>query len=260
METKEEIWKPIAGWDNSYEISTHGRVRSKLRYVENRFSIRPIRQRIIVQQIGKNGYASVRLAGKMAKQKYVHRLVCEAFIPNPENLPQVNHKDGNRLNNNLYNLEWCTQKDNLNDPARISKLKIHSIKNRNNYLSKPVIRYDMNGSFVAKYSSLHEAERVTGILQNRISQACRKKGAHITCSGSIWRFDGDVLTQEDLEQVKKSSINPVLQYDLNMNLIAEHRSSCSAAALIGCNPNGINLCCRGLQKTCYGFIWERKYK
>lgn len=259
METK-EIWKPVVGWEGLYEVSSFGRVRSKFRYVKNRSSIRPVRQKIIASQIGKNGYLSVGLSNGITKRKYVHRLVCEAFIPNTEKLPQVNHKDGNRLNNYLWNLEWCTQKDNLNEPQRIEKIRQNALDCRNKGNSKPVMQFDMSGRLIAEYPSLHEAERATGILQDRISQACRKKASHITCSGYIWKFDCDNLTQKELESIRKYSVNPVLQYDMEMNFIAEYRSSRQAAIKIGCNANGINLCCRRLQKTCMGFIWRRKYE
>lgn len=211
-------------------------------------------------KIGKNGYKAVQLYNVSVKTCYVHRLVASAFIPNPDNLPQVNHKDGNRLNNYFENLEWCTQKDNLNDPRRIEKIRQNRLNFRNNDNSKQVVQFDMNGRLIAEYPSLHEAERVTGIPQDRISKACRKKDSHITCGGFIWKFKCDNLTQNELENIKKKSVTPVLQYDLDMNFIAEHRSSRQAAIKIGCNANGINLCCRRLQKTCLGYIWRRKYE
>ena len=96
-----EIWKDIKGYEGLYQVSNFGRVKSSTKILANRLS--------------KRGYYIVTLY-KNAKgvTKTVHRLVAQAFIPNPDNLPQVNHKDENKLNNRVDNLEWCTAKYNIN--------------------------------------------------------------------------------------------------------------------------------------------------
>ena len=105
----EEKWKSIEGYEGLYEISTMGRVKSIERKVKHRNSYITLREKIL--KPGKNikGYLFVVLCknGK-TKQILVHRLVCKAFLPNPDNLPEVNHKDENPLNNNVENLEFCT--------------------------------------------------------------------------------------------------------------------------------------------------------
>ena len=121
----EEIWKDIVGFEGWYQISNLGRVKSLKRYVKHNYGgDRVVEERIIKQTIEnrKNGYGYMRTSlakGSIGKQVRVntHRLIAEAFIPNPDNKKFVNHKDGNKLNNSLDNLEWVTPKENV-DHAR----------------------------------------------------------------------------------------------------------------------------------------------
>lgn len=113
---KEEVWKLIDGYPG-HEVSSLGRVRSidhmiPFHCVRTRqISYRLKKGRVRVLDINKYGYCMVRLKNK-GKYHAVHRLVCDAFISNPKNLPSINHKDGNKKNNHINNLEWCTVADN----------------------------------------------------------------------------------------------------------------------------------------------------
>lgn len=102
--SKAEIWKDIEGFENRYEISSFGNVRNKKT------------SKVLKHSNNYHGYPFVLLRKKgddKVKNLKIHRLVAEAFIPNPDNLPQVNHKDGNKLNNSVDNLEWCTCQYNI---------------------------------------------------------------------------------------------------------------------------------------------------
>lgn len=113
----EEIWKDIEGFEGKYQVSNLGRVRN-IKYF-NRTNFKNDRSckaiRILTQKVNKNGRMSVHLSDGKAKDFHpqVHRLVAKAFLPNPDNLPEVNHKDENPKNNNVNNLEWCTREYNF---------------------------------------------------------------------------------------------------------------------------------------------------
>ena len=106
----EEIWKPITGFEGMYEVSNLGRVKScKRTRLSKAKSISQVRERILKQRSDKNGYLEVALCrdGKLHFFR-CHRLVASAFIPNPDHLPVINHKDENVSNNIVTNLEWCS--------------------------------------------------------------------------------------------------------------------------------------------------------
>lgn len=105
-----ETWRPVKGYENLYKVSDHGRVYSERR-----------KRLLSPSPVGPTGYFLVTLynTDKTKKVTVVHRLVAEAFIPNPDGLPIVNHKDGNKQNNRIDNLEWCTQKENVAHAIRM---------------------------------------------------------------------------------------------------------------------------------------------
>lgn len=116
---KEEIWKPVKGYENVYEVSNFGNVRSVDRYIEQKNNKcekynHIYKGRLIKQYENNAGYMQVQLCYKYKSiPKRVHRLVAEAFIPNPNNFKCVNHIDGNKHNNNIENLEWCSYSYNI---------------------------------------------------------------------------------------------------------------------------------------------------
>lgn len=112
----EEIWRPIEGYEGLYEISSYGRVRSLIKNIILRLKKEP------------TGYLRCNLyLNKNMKTVSIHRLVAQAFIPNPNNLPQVNHKDDDKTNNNVTNLEWCTVKYNNDYGTRKEKVRITNL-------------------------------------------------------------------------------------------------------------------------------------
>lgn len=175
-----EVWRDIEDYVGSYQISNFGRVRSLERIENCRGRGKRLNKgRFLKQFNGKDKYKFVSLCkyGK-TKQCSVHRLVAQAFIPNPDNLPCINHKDENKSNNSVNNLEWCTIAYNNNYGTAIQR--------RVEKQSKPVLQYTLNGEFVNEYPSVMETARQTGILQSNISMCCL--GKRKTAKGFIWRY------------------------------------------------------------------------
>lgn len=184
-----EIWKSVVGYENLYEVSSFGRVRSVDRTTIGKTafsddSLYHFKGKILKQGNRKTSgmpYKQVVLyKNKEHKTVAVHRLVAEAFIPNPDNLPQVNHKDENPSNNNVSNLEWCTYKYNVNYGTATDR---RALKTRNNaYNQKPVICLNTN----IVYRNSCEAERKTGIKANTIRECC--KGNYSNAGGFKWQY------------------------------------------------------------------------
>lgn len=179
-----EVWKPVAGYEGLYEVSNLGHVRSLYRYKKQ---LKPT--------ASKAGYLLVDLKGKKFS---VHRLIAIAFLPNPEGYPQVNHKDENKQNNCVENLEWCTAKYNMNygegAKKRSSKIdytkpcfKENAIKNGAK-VSRPVLQLSKDGVLLNRYSSGKEAHRQTGINHSHILECCAGK-RYKTVGGFVWKYD-----------------------------------------------------------------------
>lgn len=178
----QEIWKDIEGYEGLYQISSLGNIKS-LNYNRQKES------KLLKKYINPyNNYTQIRLNKKgVGKTFRVHKLVAKAFIPNPENKPQINHKDGNKSNNKIDNLEWCTQSENLKHASRILKKvfwkNIYDIHLRNKV---KVIRSD--GKI---YNSIKEAKKDINKSNAHITEVCQGK-LKTTC-GFGWNYykEGD---------------------------------------------------------------------
>ena len=185
----EEIWKDIEGYEGLYQVSNMGNIKSmKRQSCDGRYSYEEF---IKKPSYNNYGYKIISLMkDRKSKLFLVHRLVAKAFIPNPNKLPYINHKDECRDNNIASNLEWCTALYYSNYGSRNKKLSDlkSGIYNRKDQ-SKPVLQYDKCGNFIARYASTCEAKRKTGLNQSNISACCRGVSNHKTVGGFIFKFE-----------------------------------------------------------------------
>lgn len=207
MEENIEIWKSLEflGYPN-YQVSNFGRVKSLKRGKE----------KILKTYKDKYGYLILHLYNNSkVKTYFVHRLVALSFIPNPEKLPMINHKDESRDNNCVENLEWCDCKYNLNYGLRNIRLrkklkgrhlseehkqklrKPHKQKlrkplteehkqNMSKAISKPILQFTLEGVFIREWQSATSASKELKINRGNITQCCKEKLK--TCGGFIWRY------------------------------------------------------------------------
>lgn len=183
-----EEWRDIKGYEGLYQVSSLGNVR-KLRFINNYVNKEKIFQ--INQTYGWGGYKKVILyKGGRYKNRYVHRLVAESFIPNPDNKPQVNHKDGVKTNNSVSNLEWCTQSENMLHAYRTG-LSHAAAAGRYGANSTKAIRVDMvdkeTGETIREFGSLIDAAIFIGAKKScHIVSCC--KGRLKSAYGYKWRY------------------------------------------------------------------------
>lgn len=176
-----EIWRDVVGYEGLYMVSNFGRVKSLSRKAYNHFT----KERIMTPVLTKKGYLQVRLHnGKTARGFKIHRLVAKAFINNSENKSQVNHIDGNKLNNCVYNLEWCTPKQNMKHAAENKLLR--DVSGNNNPNCKPINQYDLQGKFIKRWSSMCDITKDLGINRHSIRECC--VGKLKTSHGYIWKY------------------------------------------------------------------------
>lgn len=161
----EEVWKDVEDYEGLYWVSNLGRIKSK------RKILNPTESEYLKVGLSKSG-----------KQRTitVHRLVAKAFIENPHNYNFINHKDENKLNNNVNNLEWCTNKYNLNYGTRNEKVS----KNQSKY---KIIQKDNNGNTIKKWNNIWDLTHNTKYKKDNISCCCR--GKYKTAYGYKWEYE-----------------------------------------------------------------------
>lgn len=181
-----EEWRPVVGYEGFYEVSNLGNVRSIAVYS---YKYKRVIQRrvptIKVQETTHDGYKRVTLCYYGKKKHWmVHRLVALAFIPNQDNLPEVNHRNENTANNYVSNLEWCSRTYNANYGTLPKRIKERM--NTSHPTAKAVYQYKMDGTFITAYPSLNEAGRAVGLTGNAIQKVC--KGKNKSAAGFKWCY------------------------------------------------------------------------
>ena len=232
-----EIWKDIKDYEGLYKISNYGRVKSVCRAIPfiNKNGIKSqisFKEKIKSQSDNGHGYCKVELSkNNKFTNKYVHILVAEAFIPNPLNLPTINHKDENKANNSVFNLEWCSfQYNNLYGTARqrIRKTRIEKGLNRS------IDMYDMNGIFLKHYDVGYHVEQ-DGLSRRGVYNVCT--GRAKSYKGCIFVFHGNAFRKKIFDNYPKGKTKEVVVRDLNGNVIKTYPSIKTAERENGLSRN-----------------------
>lgn len=167
----EEIWKPVQGYEDSYLVSNLGNIRGLKR------------NKILKVRKSTRGYGQVNLSKRsVMKTHRVHQLVATHFLPNPLNLPEINHLNEDKLDNRVENLEWCTRSHNVNYGNRTEKQKAK--------VSVPVVQFSLSGDQIAVYPSMIQAARELKLSHSSISECC--SGKRKTLGGYMWKYKQEV--------------------------------------------------------------------
>lgn len=227
-----EIWKVIPDYSD-YAVSNVGNIVTINTGRLRKFSDHKGYKQCMVRKNGKS------------YNKFVHRLVANAFLPNSSTEQVIDHINGIRDDNRVKNLRWCTVNENLHFPLA---------KDHRKYLYKPCSQYTLEGIFKASYISLFEAENQTGINSGAIHNCC--VGRKLSAGGYQWNYGTNCI---NISPIRKNKRNiEIAQYDLNNKFIAIFPSCLAAAKENNLKHQVINECVKGNRKTAYGGYFWRK--
>lgn len=169
----DEIWKDIKGFEGLYQVSNYGQIKSLKWNHSNTIKLLTL--------TNNQGYMRTYLfKDKIKYSKYVHDLVAEAFIPNPNHYTEVNHIDENKENNFYLNLEWCNKKYNSNYGNR------NKLISQNSAMLRPILQYDLGDNFIKEYPCIISAVKELGIRSSGISNCCA--GRYSQSGGYKWKY------------------------------------------------------------------------
>lgn len=255
----EEEWKNIKGYE-WYQVSNLGRVRNA-------------NGRILAPHDVNSGYLVINL-NKYHKSRTVHRLVAEAFIPNPYSKEQVNHIDGNKHNNYVGNLEWCSPSENMKHAREVlgfvCQKNFHGFPvGELNPSNKRIVQLDLKWNLIKEWCSATEAARVLKIPQPPISKCALTLGNHkhqgremLQSRGFKWMFLDDykngVKYIPKIDKRKKK----IYQIDIKTgSVVSVYESAACAAKAVKVSKNSIEACARHVYKSIHGYKWiyEQEY-
>ena len=236
------MWKEIKDTNGYYLISDDGKV----------FSTRS--NKILSTQVQPNGYHRIELnIDGVPRREFIHRLVAEAFIPNPNNYPIINHKDENPANNHADNLEWCTFEYNSNYGTCQEKIKLHRkiIDGYEHVQSKTVKQFDLQGNFIREFGSCGTAAKETGLDARSISKCASGKLKQY--AGYGWSY-ADTYTYDahSHHTIRNGDIDC---FDLQGKLIKTYHTQDELRA-DDLNPSNVCRVCRGERNQYHGFVFK----
>lgn len=244
--------KDITGFEGKYQITSDGRVYS----IISNMWLKPF--------IKKNGYCQIRLfisydpetKERKYANPYLHRLVAQAFIPNPENKLEINHLDGNKLNNCVSNLEWCTPQENRQHAIR-TKLWVKKRKLSEEELTLFLDDYIKGTQTLVELQQKYQYFPSAYAISTYLRDLAEKQG----------KLEAFLKIKKQRKHIsaqlkKHLTSKPILQFDLEGNFIKEWPSQTSAAKALGITQGNISNCCNNYKriKRAGGFIWRFKFQ
>jgi hypothetical protein len=227
---KNKLFKIEIITDKKYYVSNLGRFKNSCGTIMNNY------------KVNENGYIRVYIYNKTFA---LHRLVALTFLENPENKKTVNHKDGNKLNNSIDNLEFATVKE-----QQIHKFEI----GLGNNFTRKIKQYDLEGKFIQEFNSIVDASKKMGVNKSNIRGVLI--GYRKSAGGFIWKYSEDIEPITETITINKNRGRQVGQYDLNMNLINIYSSTADASRKVNIHKNNIWGVITNFRKTAGGFIWK----
>lgn len=198
-----EVWKDIPNYEGLYQVSNLGNIKSNQKKIyksNGKAFMNVLRKERILKKSIRQGYYAVKLYKDNNKKTIpVHRIVAKTFLKNNENKPCVNHIDGNKLNNNVSNLEWCTYSENtlhayknglqkITEKQRENCREMSRLGNEKN--KKKVNQYEKNGTFIKQWECISDVYRDLNIKTTSISACCKRKRK--TAGGFIWKYANEL--------------------------------------------------------------------
>lgn len=230
-----EIFKDIPNYEGLYQASNLGRIKS-------------LKTKIVLKQkLSNQGYLRTTLCKNKNKRCIgTHRLVALCFIPNPDNLPVVNHKDENKINNCAYNLEWCTIQYNNTYGHRIEKMLPHLIKK--------IVQLDVEGNYIRTWENISKVGRQFEINAAVIIGCC--SGTYKTACGYKWMYEDDYNKINKLDTIKyKFQNKPFIQTTMSGKFIKEWYSLNQMYKELGYNKSSISQCLNGIRNKSHNCKW-----
>lgn len=264
-----EVWKDIPGYEGEYQVSNLGNVRSCDRWIYPNGKGKWLKKgQMRFKFQAPDGYVRTALSRNGRTIHFpIHRLVAMAFIPNPLNLPFINHKDECKSNNFVFvypdgsiderksNLEWCTAKYNCNygTKGQMASISLKKVK-----VGIPIIQMSLNGEYIKEYQNSEKAAEENGFWRENISSCCR--GEKISAHGYLWRYKDEqryVEAQKRLMKKKRYRIIGVSQETKDGKVVAQYSSIKEAALKTNINETAICMVCAGKRNIAGGYKWQK---
>ncbi len=250
-EEEKEVWKTYSDYP-FIEASNLGRIRTKDRYVTVKGQgKRLVKGKVLKQRLRPDGYMEVNFKVKNKPVKLLtHRVIAASHLQNPNNLPEVNHKDNDRTNNVVSNLEWCTREYNQDYKEQYGMSAAEVV-------GRPVIAVNLETGRVLRFETRSEAARQLGVDDSAVNAVV--KGRKPTAGGYWFTEDKNEITEEKIKEIKKKAnfLGPVVAINQENYEVLWFESQSEAARQLGIDDSHINKVIKDKQNKTHGYWFCR---